>query len=256
MSDDLDLLVSAAKEAAAIAKRAFETGAKAWSKSDGSPVTEADLAVDHFLKERLLGARPGYGWLSEESPDDPARLTASHIFIVDPIDGTRAFVRRQDNWTISLAIAKGGVSVAGVIVAPLLGDTYVASRGGGARLNGTPLSASRQGTLDGAKIVAPLDAFRLSGGEPWPEIVRDNFASLAYRVALVASGARDGTVTVSEYAEWDIAAADLLLTEAGGRLSDLSGAPLRYNQPNPSHQGLVAAGAELFPKLLERVSGR
>ncbi len=257
VNEDLELLVDAAREAAAVAKRAYEDGTKSWNKPGGSPVTEADLAVDALLKSRLRAARPDYGWLSEETPDDDARLVPQRTFIIDPIDGTRAFVKRRPNWTISLAVAENGKPVTGVVIAPMLDELYSASHGGGAQLTtstGTVrIHASTREALAGARLVGPQDAFTTKpGGTPWPEIVRDSFSSLAYRVCLVAAGERDGTVSLGSFHEWDVAAADLLLTEAHGRLSQLSGAPLRYNKPSPVVHGLIAAGPRLYGEILAR----
>jgi myo-inositol-1(or 4)-monophosphatase len=254
---DLALLKSAGLEAARIARRAYEQGFAAWDKPGGSPVTEADLAVDRFLAERLRAARPTYGWLSEETLDDPARLGASRVFIIDPIDGTRAFVKRRPNWTISLAIAEGGRPRAGVVIAPMLDELFEAVAGGGARLNGAGISVSRRGELAGAKLLGPAEAFEgAPGGASWPAIERDTFSSLAYRLCLVACGARDGALSVGSFHEWDIAAGDLILTEAGGRIAHLDGASPRYNKPQPIGRGLAAAGPVLFAGLLERLQSR
>jgi len=250
--DDLALLKDAAVAAGAIARRAYEQGAKHWSKPGGSPVTEADIAVDRFLQRRLRAARPAYGWLSEETPDDTARLSAARLFIVDPIDGTRAFVKHRPNWTISLAVIEGEAPIAGVVIAPMLDEIFEASAGGGARLNGAPIRASARTELAGAAITGPKEAMP---APPWPEVERDTFNSLAYRVCLVASGARDATISISTFHEWDIAAADLIVREAGGTLTELGGEPTRYNKAEPHCQGLVAAGPALHPQILA-IAGR
>jgi myo-inositol-1(or 4)-monophosphatase len=254
---DLELLKDAAREAARIARRAYEEGFAAWDKPGGSPVTDADLAVDRFLAERLHAARPTYGWLSEETLDDPARLDAQHVFIIDPIDGTRAFVKRRPNWTISLAIAEGGRPRVGVVIAPMLDELFEAVAGGGARLNGAGIRVSHRSELAGAKLLGPAEAFEgAPAGEPWPAIERDTFSSLAYRLCLVACGARDGALSPGSFHEWDIAAGDLILTEAGGRIAHLDGEGPRYNKAQPTGRGLAAAGPALFAGLLERLQSR
>lgn len=253
--EDLALLKAAAVEAAKVARRAFEKGARSWHKADASPVTEADIAVNTLLKDLLLAARPGYGWLSEESPDDTVRLKAERTFIIDPIDGTRAFVKRKQQWTISLAIVAGARPYAGAVIAPLLNDLYEAAANAGAFLNGTRLHVSQRSELENARLVGPADAFKAKPHRaPWPPIERDNFNSLAYRVCLVAAGQRDGAANVGTFHEWDIAAADLILTEAGGRLTDFHGEPLSYNKERPHCRGLIAAGPSLFPALKARLA--
>ncbi len=253
-ASDLALLKAALAEAADLARDFYKQGAAVWAKPDSSLVTEADLAVDALLKERLGAARPSYGWLSEETRDDPARLAATRLFIVDPIDGTRAFVKRKPHWTICAAVVEKGTPVVAVVVNPLREQLFEAVIGAGARLNGEPIQATPRAELTGARLVGPGDAFRHRAGiAPWPAIERDNFSSLAYRLCNVAAGWRDGAVSLSLSHEWDIAAAQLIVTEAGGLSTELDGAAPRFNQPRPIVHGVVAAGPQLYPEIQARV---
>lgn len=196
LQDDMALLQSAVEAGAEIARDYYVKGARAWDKEHGGPVTEADLAVDALLKQRLHEARPDYGWLSEETVDDPARLETSKTWIVDPIDGTRAFIRQRPQWTVCGALIDNGVPIAGVVVNPITEEVYTASASGGARLNGEPIHVSNCGSLDHARLMGPKEFYaHPSWPEPWPATMSlDNPNSIAYRLCLVASGARDGTV--------------------------------------------------------------
>lgn len=253
--DDLALLKDAAAEAGAIAGRAFASGAKTWTKPGGSPVTEADIAVDTFLKARLRAARPDYGWLSEETADDPARLSARRVFIVDPIDGTSAFVRRRSDWVVSVALVEAGAPIAGVAVNPLREETFSAARRRGAFLNDAPLRVEARIGLAGARLVGPRKAFAARAGQaPWPEVAHENFGSLAYRLCSIAGGTKDGAVSLSLSHEWDVAAALLILEEAGGLARELAGGEIRFNRPRPLVRGVVAGRPGLFEELAARVA--
>lgn len=247
------LLIDAAHDAGAIAMRFFRTDFASWDKGAAGPVTEADIAIDRMLRQRLTGAFPEYGWLSEETEDSAARLKAERVWIVDPIDGTRAFVQGLPHFTICIALVEAGRPIAGVVFNPATGECFEASRGGGARLNGAPISASAVSALTGARMLtsqALLAHPRWS--EPWPAMHVEMRNSIAYRVALVANGQFDGALSLSSKYDWDVAAADLILHEAGGNLSRHDGAPYIYNRPDPRNHGLVAAGPVLHELLLDR----
>jgi len=251
---DLALLEAAAQAAGAIALGYAGRPNPVREKPGGlGPVTEADLAVDRMLRERLLAARPGYGWLSEESEDGPARLGARRVFIVDPIDGTRAFIAGQSAWSHSLAVAEGGRVVAGVVHLPALGATYAAALGAGARRNGAPVAASLRSGLDGARLLATsgqLDARFWPGGVPAVE--RLFRTSIAYRLCLVADGSADAMVSFRETWEWDVAAGALIASEAGAVVTDARGAPLAYNRPHPGVGGVLVAGPAVHRAIVSR----
>jgi len=258
MPGDLDLIRKAAVEGGEVALKARRRGLTIDYKSaDNTPVTDADLAVDLFLKDALLGARPDYGWLSEETVDDPSRLAESLLFVVDPIDGTRAFMNGKPWFTVCIAVVRDGRPVAAVVHAPELGETYEAVLGGGARLNGAPIRASQTDDLAGCAMIGDARLFsERAWAEPWPAMRIESRNSVAYRMALVASGAADATVALSPKSDWDIAAADLIVLEAGGLVTDHRGEQFRYNQPVPRQPSLVCGAPAVHPLLLARVRSR
>jgi myo-inositol-1(or 4)-monophosphatase len=254
---DLDLLTAAAKEAGKIATRYSGKSAKTWHKPDDlGPVTEADLAVNDMLHATLGGARPDYGWLSEESEDSATRLTQNKVFIVDPIDGTRSFIEGADTWAHSLAIAENGVVTAAAVYLPLKGKLYSAAAGRGAFLNGAPIRASGRSDLTGATMIAAKPNFHPTNwrGQKVPDVKRAYRPSLAYRLSLVAEGRFDAMLTLRDSWEWDIAAGDLILREAGAITSDKRGHALRFNNPYPQVKGVVAAAPGLYADLAGRLA--
>jgi myo-inositol-1(or 4)-monophosphatase len=255
LAADLELIRSAAVEAGALAMEARDKGLKIWSKTGGSPVTSADLAVDRLLRERLLSARPDHGWLSEETADGSGRLERRRIFVVDPIDGTVAYMKGKPWWCVPIAIVEDGRPVAAVIHAPALGETFTATLGGGAALNGLPISASDTADLDDASVLA--DARLLEGpqwAEPWPAMRFEKRNAIAYRMALVAAGAFDATIALTPKWDWDVCAGALIVEEAGGIVSDHHGAPWRFNQADPRQNSLVCSAPALHPLIVRRTA--
>lgn len=254
MTADLDLILDAAREAGALALAARAKGVTIWSKDGGSPVTDADLAVDALLKERLRAARPEYGWLSEETVDDPARLTTGRQFVVDPIDGTVAFMKDKPWFAVSVSVVEDGRPIAGVVHAPALDETYAATLGGGATLNDAPLAPSLSTALDGAAMLGDAKMFaHPAWPQPWPPMRVEARNSIAYRICLVAAGAFDAAIALTPKSEWDLAAADLICAEAGALLTDHLGGKFAYNRPNPTVPSLVCANRALHPLILSRV---
>jgi myo-inositol-1(or 4)-monophosphatase len=256
LDPDTVLLEDAVREGGAIA-RTFLTGRnKIRSKTDGSPVSEADLAVDQFLTGRLRPARPDYAWLSEETEDDPARLSARRVFVVDPIDGTVAFLKGRPHFTICAAVVEGEIPVAAAIYNPLTEECFTATRGAGARLNGAPIRVSGRERLDGCRMLASKTTLKdPCWAGAWPPMTVETPNSIAYRVALVACGAFDAAITLAATHDWDLAAADLIVREAGGLISSHEGTTPRYNQANPIQRSVVAAGRFLHEAILARVIG-
>ncbi len=254
---DLALLTDAAREAGKIATGYSGREARRWDKPHGAgPVTEADLAVNAMLEQRLRRARPAYGWLSEESPDNAERLTCDRLFIVDPIDGTRSFAEGSNTWAHALAVAERGVVTAAVIYLPLRDLMYVAATGQGAFVNDVAITPSHPGDLVAADILAArpnLQPEHWKGGDV-PAFKRSYRPSLAYRMALVAQGRFDAMLTLRPSWEWDIAAGDLILREAGAACSDRHGAPLKFNNPHPQVNGVVAAGPRLHSTICTALS--
>lgn len=257
---DLPLLLAAAEEAGALALRHFRSGARVWDKPGGQgPVSEADLAVNALLQRRLCEARPAYGWLSEESDPltDLSRLGARRVFVIDPIDGTRAFIEGHEGWALALAVVEDGQPRAAAVHLPAMGLTYAAASGRGATLNGQPIAASLRHEADGASALltrAALDPAHWPGGVP--ALARHFRPSLAWRLALVAEGRFDAMLTLRDSWDWDIAASSLIATEAGARVTDRHGAPLVFNRATASNAGVLAAPSELHGALLGRLTGR
>lgn len=249
---DLALLLRCATAAGDIAKGHFQQNPDTWDKADGAgPVTEADLAVNAMLERELRRARPDYGWLSEESDDNSDRQSYETVFIIDPIDGTRAFIEGSRDWGHSLAIAHNGIVTAAVVAMPVRDQTFGAAAGQGATLNGSPIRVT--GTKDPASsnvlVTKPnLAPANWKSGAP-PPFRRSFRSSLAYRMALSAMGRYDAMLTLRPTWEWDIAAGALIVAEAGGVASDRTGAALRFNNPTPQVNGVVAGGG-LHPALI------
>ncbi|WP_407494159.1 3'(2'),5'-bisphosphate nucleotidase CysQ [Pseudooceanicola sp. MF1-13] len=249
---DLALLTRAARDAGKIALGFSGETAKRWDKpGDQGPVTEADLAVNDTLGRLLRHERPSYGWLSEESADTGDRLGRERVFIIDPIDGTRSFIQGNDTWAHSLAIAEAGRVVAAVVYLPMKDRLYAAAAGQGATLNGKPIKVSGRDRVDGARVLAAKPNYDMQhwpGGVP--QVSRHYRPSLAYRLSLVAEGRFDAMLTFRDSWEWDIAAGDLILREAGAVTSDKRGGALMFNNPHPQVPGVVAAGPGLHAGLL------
>jgi myo-inositol-1(or 4)-monophosphatase len=226
------------------------TTASVTFKGGGSPVTEADFAVDRFLFDALSKLAPAAGWLSEETADTVERLEKSSLFIVDPIDGTIAFARGDDRWAISVALVERGRPIAGVVHAPALGQTFAAAAGQGARLNERPIATSARTTLMGANLIAPRGLSKFFEASSYRFDLAPRTPSLALRLTDIASGRHDVAIAAAQSRDWDIAAADVILSEAGGVLSELEGARLTYNRPQLERDMLVAAPAVLFDESL------
>lgn len=253
--EDLALIREVAAEAGRIAMGFFRGDPQVWMKKGQSPVSEADYAVDAFLRETLLAARPDYGWLSEETADSPERLQCRRTFVVDPIDGTRAFLAGQAIWCVSVAVVENGASLAGVLDCPARREVYWAQADGVAFRNGEPLKV-RDGSASPLVVAGPRPMI-----EATPARWRDRFSvasyipSLAYRVAMVASGALDASYVKPNSHDWDLAAADLILRQAGGRLVDARGSAPSYAGKIPVHGALVAGSGPLLEAMTGVIAG-
>lgn len=240
-------------EAAERAAKIFRSDYESWSKTPGDIVTEADYELDALLKERLLGARPDYGWLSEETADKPGRLQRSRVWVVDSIDGTRDFLRGRTGWAISVALVEECEPVLAALTAPERGELYYAERGQGAELNGARLRVADCAALDGCRVPADPGWTR-AGTARVTQVAKPN--SLALRLAMLATGAADAVFQTKVVREIDVAAAALIAAEAGALVTDREGAPLRFNKRKPVFPGLVAAGsAGVHAELLEALRG-
>lgn len=248
---DLELLIRAARAAGEIAASFSGQTARRWEKSEGAgPVTEADLAVNEMLAGALRGARPDYGWLSEETEDDLSRLDRETVFIIDPIDGTRSFIEGSRTWAHALAVARQGVVTAAVVYLPMRDKLYAAAVGEGASLNGMPIRVSGRAEMSGATMLAAKPNY---DPEHWqgevPALERAYRPSLAYRTSVVAEGRFDAMLTLRPTWEWDVAAGDLILREAGAATSDRRAAPLRFNNEVPKLDGMLAANPRLHREI-------
>lgn len=252
---DLALLTKAARASGEIAMRFFQRDVQVWEKDAGAgPVTEADLAVNRMLEDTLRAARPDYGWLSEESVDDAARLGLERVFIIDPIDGTRAFIAGETTFSHSLAVVENGRVVAGVVYLPAQDRLYTAAKDGPALRDGQVMVASTQSGIDGAKVLTTRANLR---EELWPGgvpvLTRSFRPSLAYRLCLAGEGRHDGMMTLRDAWEWDIAAGSLIAERAGAVVTDKTGVRLQFNNPVPLAPGVIAAAPGLHTELMARL---
>ena len=252
-ADDLGLILDAARQAGEVAMGFFGKSPEVWWKNEGrSPVSAADYAANDRLEKLLRTARPDYGWLSEETEDDTARLACETLFVVDPIDGTRAFIGGQATWCVSVAVVHRAKPVAGVLVAPALGEVFTAAAGLGAWKNDAAIAVATRAADGPVRLAAGEDIVsRIAPGFRSPVERIRHVPSLAYRLAMVADGRIDGTLVKKNSHDWDLAAADLILSEAGGQLVGLDGRPLAYNREGVAHDTLCAARPPLLSPLLD-----
>lgn len=250
---DLALIRDAAREGGEIAMRHFRKDPETWLKEGSSPVTEADIAVDEFLRRTLLAARPDYGWLSEETVDNPDRLLAKRTFVVDPIDGTRAFIEGKRTWCVSIAVVEDGVSLVGVLDCPAKHEIYEATLVSDALLNGKRIEVAKPGAeprIAGPKQIIDRAPAYIRSGPNMPYV-----PSLAYRIAMVASGELDATFVKPNSHDWDLAGADVILRRAGGSVLDATGKPPHYAGKSPRHGALVAGSGSLLQDMAGVIAG-
>ena len=255
--NDVELIKQATREAGRIALSYFSRNIKIWEKSPDNPVSEADIAVDDFLRKTLTQNRPSYGWLSEETEDKSDRLRCNKLWIVDPIDGTRAYLAGRDDWGISVALVEDQKPILAAFYAPVKDAFYYAEVGKGATKNGLPIAASPCADLNKAKMMGDPSAFKANKfwPVPWPtSMTAEQANSIALRICQIADAQFDCCVTLRPKSDWDVAAADLILSEAGGTLATGDGTGLLFNCETPLHKHIVAGTASIFPALMERVT--
>jgi len=245
-------LANAVREAGGVALSMFGKPVRSWTKGpSASPVCEADIAVDGLLRERLGALDHTFAWLSEESAEDGGRLSARYVWVVDPIDGTRAYIAGQPDWAISAALVDGDRPIAACLYAPALDEFFAARAGTGSTLNGKPIAATPGAELRGIRVAGPQKFLDRLGAVLPPLTRLPRGHSLALRLARVAQGACDAAFAGGNSHDWDLAAADLLVHEAGGALTPIAGGTLAYNRPVPRHGMLVAAGRARHAALIE-----
>ena len=248
---DLSAVARVAAQAGALALRRWDEGFESWEKTPGHPVSTVDLEIDALLRDRLGALDPATAWLSEETADDPARLRADRVWVVDPIDGTRDYIRRRIGWCVSVALVEHGQPVFGVLSAPARDELWVAERGKGARLNGRQIHCGDRANLAGAR--APTDSLPR---EDRDLIVVAKPNSIALRMAMVADDQADLLATLRWGAEWDVAAAVLIAREAGAIVTDAFGQPLTFNQPDPRAFGVLASVPGIHAAAVARLAAR
>ena len=251
---DSDRLLAIVREAGRIAHSRWPGAGHAlasWDKTPGNPVSDADLAVDRFLKRELLRLLPSAAWLSEETADDKARTDSGLIWLVDPIDGTRDFVAGRSGWAVSVALVSAGRPLIGMLAAPARGEEWVAVAGQGATLNDVPIRASTRTQFAGARVptvsLPKEDADLVTVEQP---------NSIALRIAMVADNRADLVATLRWGFEWDIAAATLIAREAGAQVSDAFGRPLDYNKHDPRDFGVLVCSPAIHAAAVERLAER
>jgi myo-inositol-1(or 4)-monophosphatase len=246
-----DAIAAIAAEAGALALAKWRTDFKRWEKSPGNPVCDVDLEVNALLHERLSALVPEAGWLSEETVDNEDRLSQSRLWVVDPIDGTRDYVRGREGWAVSIALVEDGQPLIGVLDAPARGEIWRAELGKGATLNGFPIRTGNRSAFAGARV--PTDSL--------PRVDSDLVAvakpnSIALRIAMVAAGEADLVATLRWGYEWDIAAAVLIASEAGSAVSDAFGQPLFFNTPSAQAFGVLVTTPGIHAAAVERLADR
>jgi myo-inositol-1(or 4)-monophosphatase len=252
LADDAGLLQRAVRVAGELGLTLFRQGVNSWKKGDGSVVTEADLEIDAYLRRELLGQRPDYGWLSEETPDTEERLAREMVWVVDPIDGTRAFANAGNEWCVTAALLRKGRPVAATVYRPMTEDFFSAGEGTGSLCNGLSLRVTDGIAIAGSRVIGNRRAtgpLEVAGAEP----LRNLEIPLLLRLALVAAGEIDAAVSTGHKNDWDLAAGALLVQEAGGCVTDLTGATMVFNQAQAFQRGLLAAGPNRHALLLEHV---
>ena len=239
-------MAAGVRDAGTLALSMFGQPIRNWTKFESSPVSDADIAVDRLLYERLARDNTSIAWLSEESVDDPSRLAARYLWIVDPIDGTRAYLAGLPDWSVSVALVDSGRPVAACLYAPASEQFFMAIAGRGATCNGVPMAATAGASLENLRIAGPRKLVeRLAAREP-SSAVMPRVRSLALRLVQVALGACDVAIAGPNSHDWDLAAADLLVHEARGVLAPVGGGSVIYNRPVPRHGILLAAGRDRY----------
>lgn len=256
-SEDLELAVSAARAAGDAVMRRFGEAHEVTYKEPDQPLTAADLEADEVLRARLLGARPEYGWLSEETKDAPDRLRRHRVWIVDPLDGTRSYIAGRPEFAVSIGLAEAGRAVLGVVYNPATGELFWGERRAGAwleapaRPEAVRLHVTTQSTEDQAVLLASRSEIAAGEFDPFRGgwVLRPT-GSTAYKLARLAAGAGDVFLSRGPKSEWDVCAGGLLVEEAGGRATDLAGGDLGYNRPDPHVDGILATNGRLHAYLL------
>ena len=256
LARDRALLIETVRDAGALALRMQGTNPREWTKAGASPVSEADIAANDLIESRLRAATPDYGWLSEESVDDPSRLDKALTWIVDPIDGTRGYLAGREDWCVSVALVRDFVPVLAAVFAPVTDELFLAQKSAGATLNGKPLQATAGTSIDFARMAGPKPMVERLSDKGRDITLYPRIGSLALRLCRVADGVLDAAFAGGASKDWDLAAADLIVHEADGRMTELAGDPILYNRRDVTHSTLIAAGRDRHADLVQRFKDR
>ena len=251
LARDAALLTSAVREAGALALSLFRTELKNWTKGASSPVSEADIRTNDLLESRLRSATPDYGWLSEESVDDDKRLGKRLTWIVDPIDGTRGYLAGREDWCVSVALVEDATAVLAAVFVPVSDEFFFAVRGQGATLNGVSVAAATGAELDFPRVAGPKPLVERLNASTGDTVLHPRIGSLALRLCRVAHGSLDAAFAGGQSRDWDLAAANLIVQEANGNMTALSGDTILYNRREVTHGVLVAAGRDRHARIVE-----
>lgn len=253
---DAALLRETVREAGRLGLSLFRTELKNWTKGASSPVSEADIAVNDLLEQRLRAATPDYGWLSEESVDDVARLGRRLVWIVDPIDGTRGYLAGREDWCVSVALVEDASPVLAAVFAPASDEFFFAVRGQGAVRNDVAVRATSGTGLDFSRVAGPKPLVERLSPSSSEITLHPRIGSLALRLCRVAQGSLDAAFAGGQSRDWDLAAANLIVQEANGNMTTLSGDPILYNRRDVAHGVLVAAGRDRHARIVEHFRNR
>jgi myo-inositol-1(or 4)-monophosphatase len=256
LARDADLLKATVREAGALALSLFRTELKNWTKGVSSPVSEADIAVNDLLEARLRSATPDYGWLSEESADDEHRLAKRLVWIVDPIDGTRGYLAGREDWCVSVALVEDTAPLLAAVFAPASNEFFFAGRGRGATRNRIPLQATSGTAMDFSRVAGPKPLVERLKASPGDIVLHPRIGSLALRLCRVAQGSLDAAFAGGQSRDWDLAAANLIVQEANGNMTALSGEAILYNRREVAHGVLVAAGRDRHASIVSHFRNR
>lgn len=244
---ELSVAEDAARAAGAIIREYYDGKIEVREKSHDNPVTEADLRANEAIRSRIQAAFPGDGWLSEETADSRERLSKRRAWIIDPLDGTKEFIQHIPELCVCIALVEDGRPIVGVEYNPIRDEMFTAARGHGLRLNGAPAWVSTVATLADARVLASRSEDKRGEWDPYKPLMRVTLTgSVAYKLALIAAGRADATFSLTPKNEWDVCAGTMLIEEGGGRMTDSSGNPLRFNRADPLLPGIIASNAALF----------
>ncbi|HUI24561.1 MAG TPA: 3'(2'),5'-bisphosphate nucleotidase CysQ [Candidatus Kryptonia bacterium] len=252
---ELTVAIAAARSAGAAIHAIYDTPFEVRQKGHDNPVTEADLQANERIHSLIQREFPSDGWLSEETHDNRDRLTQSRVWIVDPLDGTKEFVQHLPEFCVCIALVEHGEPIVAVSYNPIADELFAAARGDGLTLNGVPAHVSPTSTLAAARVLASRSEDKRGEWDAFkPHFTVELTGSVAYKLALIAAGRADATFSLTPKNEWDICAGTLLITEGGGRVTDLDGQPLRFNQADTRRSGLIASNSRLHAPVMELIA--